>query len=206
MIAADRANASFIPRIAWAGPQSETIQRRGDLVVGKSARHSTQDLDRAKVSAAVVPAGNVFLHAQFGVAPAGPMNQQHDFSRGLIHIGDDLFDQNAYDSLLEPQVRCWRVPHGWKVLCQAAQGRFVRNPSGIGWQLVVAQSLLYLSHTGQRGVPTRFEFRRHATVFRIASFISPSCKTCFIAWLPQAVQAGAVGTGSIDPFSARIPT
>jgi hypothetical protein len=78
-----------------------------------------------------------------------------------------------------------RVPHGRQVLRQAAERLFIENPTGIGRQFVVPQSLFYLSYGGESGIPTRLQFPCDQTVIWIDGFISPGCKARFIMRLLQ---------------------
>ena len=107
MIAANRADAAFIPGVASPGLKPQPIQGGSNLVIGKRAGHPPQDFNRFQICAAAVPTGKVLLHPKLGVPAAGPVNQQHDLTGGFIHIGNDLLDQNPNDPLLQPHVRRW---------------------------------------------------------------------------------------------------
>jgi hypothetical protein len=57
---------------------------------------------------------------------ARPVNHQNNLSALLLHIGNDLADQDPNDLLLQSHVRRRRVPNRWQILRQAQKNFFTR--------------------------------------------------------------------------------
>src|SRR5579872_6295488 len=135
MVGANGADASLVPCVPGAGSQAEPVQSCGDLFVRESTGHPTKDLYRLQVCATAVSSGEVFLHAQLRVPAACPVNQQYDFLRRIVNVGNDLFDQDTGDPLLKAHVCRWCVPNRWEILRQAAERLFIWNLRSVGWRL-----------------------------------------------------------------------
>jgi len=94
-------------------------------------------------------------YAQLGVTSAAPVDRHDRFIGRDSKVEHDILDAYARKPLLRSHIRTRRVPHGRQVMSKGHQRRTV-NPWTRGRGLVYGgDSLLELSHTLERSVPTR---------------------------------------------------
>jgi len=120
MVTPSSPDSKLNPGVARASLQPEPVQRSRDLIIWVSASHLVDDLDRFHTCASVMLARWILLDAQFRMTAPRPVNHQQDLASLIVHVGDDLLDQNSYNALLQTHVRRFRVPDHGQILRQAA--------------------------------------------------------------------------------------
>src|SRR6266516_2865160 len=111
-MAARTRDSHWCPCISRASSNTQPVQRGRDLFVRKDTSHLSDHLDRFETRASAVSASFTFVYSQFGVSSACPVNYQDDFPLLVVHVCDNLLDQDPHDSLLHTHVRRWRIPDG----------------------------------------------------------------------------------------------
>jgi hypothetical protein len=101
---------------------------------------------------------------------AGPMNQQHDFTRLLVHIRDDLMNENPNNPLFQPHISGGRVPDGGQILRQTQQYFLVRRRHGLHGNIKFLQLRFEFVGFPQLSVPARLQLCRNEPIVRIDSF------------------------------------
>src|SRR5215831_15115941 len=118
-------NSRFIPGVACSCPKPQAVQRGRNLLITESSRHLPNDSDRIHTRTPVF-ATLVLLDSHLGMTAAGPVNHQDHLAALLIHINDDLLNQNAQNDKLDA-----RKPRTWCVAscCQYATWRRGKSAS-----------------------------------------------------------------------------
>ena len=91
--ASDRRDAMRRPGLALAGGHAHSIERRGDMLVRPAAGHAAHDRQSVLRRRATMLASPWFADAQFGMLTATPMNREHDLTRLVVDVDDDVGDQ-----------------------------------------------------------------------------------------------------------------
>src|SRR2546426_5621754 len=104
LVIACRANSRFIPGVVCSCPKPQPVQRGRNLLVAESLRHLPNDSDRFDIRTPSVFAGCVLLYPEFRMAVSRPVNHQDDLADFLIHVDDDLVNENAYQPLFQSHV------------------------------------------------------------------------------------------------------
>ena len=139
-----------------AGRYSHPVQRRGDILVRPSGRHSPYYGERLVGRAAAMLAGVRLADAQLRVLAAAPMDRQDNLARRLVDIGNDIGDQGTQQPLARAHGDTWRVPCGLEIVGQASEvGRYA---NWLG-RLHRLQSRLARLDAAKRRLPTLLELR-----------------------------------------------
>ncbi len=125
MILSRGAHSTLSPGVLCSRAQSQSVERRGDLLIGKLASHFTNCFYRFKARTAPMFTESIFFNPQLGMAAAGPVQQQEDFLGSIVDISNDLMNQDANNPLLQSHVRSRRVPDGWKILRKAQENLLI---------------------------------------------------------------------------------
>jgi hypothetical protein len=100
MIAAQGRHALLGPIIATPGTQTIAVEEAGNQFIGTDAREHPHGIDRFFRCVTRILAAAPSWYAHLGVNAALPVDHQHDFTRGRIHIDDHFVDERARDALL----------------------------------------------------------------------------------------------------------
>lgn len=173
MIVTRRADTEFRPRIPCPRLQPQAIEGGGDLFVRKLSRHLAHNINGVETGTSSVTPQLILLHAEFGMPPTRPMNEQRDHPLRLIDVCHDFLNQETYDSLLEAHVCRGGSPDRWQILGEAHEHCAVWHKRH-GTRLIVGvQLLLEPPRVLQGAIPSRFQFRRDEPVVGIDRLIPP---------------------------------
>src|SRR5574338_914868 len=89
------------PVIPRAGAPPEEIELHRNGVIVPAAGHSPHESDRLGIRTAFRATTPRRGDPQFRMAAALPVNHEHDRSRRIIDVDDDLVDQNPGNALLQ---------------------------------------------------------------------------------------------------------
>ncbi len=109
------------------------------------------------------------------VPAAVPMDGEHGLASGIVHIGDNLCNQRADDSLLDVHVCVLRVPDGVEVACEGVEP-FRSDERHRDFNLIPPQFDAQELDTGQRLVPPQLELARNQPIVRIHGLIAARCQ------------------------------
>jgi hypothetical protein len=86
--------------VARPGAPPEQIELRGDGVIVPPTGHASHQRDRIRIGTPGRAAARGPRHAHVGVTAALPMDHEHDRTRVIVDIRNDLVDEDADDALL----------------------------------------------------------------------------------------------------------
>src|ERR1700690_3104230 len=121
MMLARGAHTYLIPRIPRTCTQTKPVQGAGDLLVRELARHLANYLDGLQAGTVPVLSSGVLFQSQLRVPAPCPVKQQNDLFVLIVHVCNDLFNQNADDSLLQTHICRGQMPYSRQVLRGAHQ-------------------------------------------------------------------------------------
>src|ERR1700751_3183386 len=131
------------------------------------------------------------------MATARPMNHQTNLSAFLLHINDDLANQDSHDSLFQSHVGRRRVPNYRQILCQTQKPLFTRRRYRLAFGVEVMPCTFKPLHFLPSSIPASFQFCSDQPLIGIDGFISPSCQTCFVASLLELPLNGSAQIASL---------
>jgi hypothetical protein len=105
------------------------------------------------------------------VLPTAPVDNQHDFARGVIDVDDDLLDQRPHEPLLGAHVRRRCLPRRLEIPGERQQG-LARDPRR-AHRCPLGQPGLTLLQSRHRGVPPRLELGSHEPIVRVDGLVAP---------------------------------
>ena len=110
------------PSLALARGQAHSIERRGDVFVRPPPGHAAHDGQRIFGRRATMLAGSWLTDTQLGVLTATPMDRQHDLTRFIVDIDDDVGDQRSQQLLAGAHRNTRRVPGRRQIVRQVGEG------------------------------------------------------------------------------------
>jgi len=135
-------------------------------------------------------AGLGFAHAQLRVLSTAPVNHEHDITRRVVDIDDDLLNERADEPLLRAHLRARCAPR-----CLKIGGQHLQSFLGYTRRLLLCaggQAGLAVAQARHGGVPPSFKLSGYQSVVRIHRFITSRRKLDFVLGLLPLQREGAL--------------
>ncbi len=148
------------------GPVPEAVQRGCNVFLLPASCHRVHQFHRFRRGLAAVLSGFGQTRAHLRVSTAVPMDGEHGLASGILHIGDNLCDQRADDSLLDVHVCVLRVPDGVEFAREGVEP-FRSGERDRDFNLIPPQFDAQEVDAGQRLVPPQLVLARNQPIVRI---------------------------------------
>ena len=152
-----------------AGLQTVPIEDAGDqIVLGDENKLSDRrdDIGRRAI-ALTAPA---LRQAHLAMGAADPMHSEHDLSRRIVDIGDDLLNERAYDALLQPRIGGRGGPDRPEVRRQRAERRWIDGGRRL-CRIMRGDFGFDLRHMRQCLVPADLQFASHQPIGGVGGIV-----------------------------------